>query len=173
VDRGSGRLGTVVAPNGAVMTAPSDEVPPSVAMAGAPASEPASPESSSTVGSSREATPFPVARRSSPLAPAAGLVLFAYAVWWSGSLVAVVSHETFNAWQRAYAGLAGRMAIGVVLVAALHHTFEGALRIVAGESAAGAARAERLRPLAAFFTLALGLPAVLVVVWPAVRAWGT
>ncbi len=114
----------------------------------------------------------PAPRRPSRLAPVAGLVLFVYALWWSGSLVAVVSHETFNAWQRAYTALAGRLMIGVVMVAALHHTFDGALRIVAGESEAGAVWAERLRPTAAFLTLALGLPAALVVVWPAVRGWG-
>lgn len=119
---------------------------------------------------------------------ACGVVLFAYTVWWSGSLaLATASRATFNATHRGYAGVAGRLVIAVVMVAGIFHTVVGLAGLLDSDSdsdsgadadpAAGARGAVPrriagwLRAGAPFLTGALGLPAALIVLWPAIRGW--
>lgn len=102
----------------------------------------------------------------------AGLVLFAYAAWAVVDLVlAGVARASFNRLHELYASFLARAVIAVVVVAALFHVLDGVRRLVEEVRPAWVGRDATLRAGVAFATAALGVPAVVVVLWPTVQGW--
>ena len=107
--------------------------------------------------------------RRSRLDVAAGVVLVTYALWVTLQLGAsVVGDEAFDALARQHAGVVGRMLLSIVVLAALWHTAQGALALLAGPWPAVRRHEGPARQVCAFVTLAAGIPAVTVVLWPVV-----
>ena len=100
---------------------------------------------------------------------AAGVVLLGYAVWITVQLATLlVSEEAYDDLAGLHAGLVPRLALGLVLLAGIWHTVQGALALLAARVPALARRPGPIRQVAAFVTLAAGIPGALVVLWPAV-----
>ena len=98
----------------------------------------------------------------------AGVVLLVYALWVTVQLAALlVSEETYDDLAGLHAGLVPRLALGLVLLAGIWHTAQGALALLATRVPALARRPGPIRQVVAFVTLAAGIPGALVVLWPA------
>ena len=96
-------------------------------------------------------------------------MLVTYALWVTLQLGAsVVGDEAFDALARQHAGVVGRMLLSIVVLAALWHTAQGALALLAGPWPAVRRHEGPARQFCAFVTLAVGIPAVTVVLWPVV-----
>lgn len=94
-------------------------------------------------------------------------MLFVYATWWSASLALVgIRRSTFSAGQRAYANLGVRAVLGVVVLAALFHTLDGVRRMLSRGNPS-----VRGRLAVAYLTWAVGLPSMLLILWPSVKPW--
>ncbi len=105
--------------------------------------------------------------RRSRLDVGAGVVLVLYALWVAAQLGALAVDEgAFDALARLHAGVLGRVCISLVVLAALWHTTQGALTLLGGPWPVVRRREGPVRQVCAFVTLALGIPAVTVVLWP-------
>lgn len=101
-----------------------------------------------------------------------GLVAFAYVVWASVDLLVLArSGPVFTDLHRHYGNLGVRVVFAGVVVALLHHGLDG-MRVALEDLVPATRRADRwLRALTRFGVPAVGIPAALVLVWPAVRGW--
>jgi len=96
----------------------------------------------------------------------AGLVVLVYVVVWAAALTHISDRNTFNRWGQAMGSLGARLAVSVVVLAALFHTFDGMRRAAIAAKPALTARDERLRAGVLFLTWAVALPSIAVIVWP-------
>lgn len=101
-----------------------------------------------------------------------GVVAFAYAIWASVDvLVLSRSGPRFSELHQRYGNLGVRLVFAAVVVALLFHGLDG-VRVALGDLVPATRRADRWsRAAVRFLVPAVGIPAALVVVWPAVRGW--
>ncbi|WP_334144209.1 hypothetical protein [Rhabdothermincola sp.] len=106
----------------------------------------------------------------SPSGPAtvAAFVIYGWVLIWSAAIAAAgFDVSIFNGLWRLAGTLGGRTVLCLVVLSALFHTLDGLRRLVL-DGARHVARVDLAARLAAvFFTAALGVPASLVILWPA------
>jgi succinate dehydrogenase/fumarate reductase cytochrome b subunit len=82
------------------------------------------------------------------------------------ALLTIGDRNRFNRLGAAMGSLGARLILCAVVLAALFHTLDGLRRLLAEVAPAVRRRDEPIRAGVLFATLALGLPAMAVVVWP-------
>jgi succinate dehydrogenase hydrophobic anchor subunit len=96
-----------------------------------------------------------------------GIVVYGWVVAWAVGLVVLqVGRSSFNRYYDLLGNAVARVALAVVVVAALFHTLDGLRRLSAGSSSAMRRHDETLQVVCLFVTFALGVPAALVILWP-------
>jgi succinate dehydrogenase/fumarate reductase cytochrome b subunit len=110
--------------------------------------------------------------RRSPWSTVAAALSLVYIVWYAVDLTVLnLNAGVFNAVHRQSGGFVPRVVFAVLVVGVLYHALDG-LRCVICDFAPSLRRHGAVFEAAArFVTLAVGIPAGLVVVWPAVQAW--
>lgn len=99
-----------------------------------------------------------------------GAALFVgVAVWALGLALVGIDGSAFARLHDLLGNTVARVAICGVVLAALFHTCDGIRRIVLDVAPAVTRLDERLRLVSVFVTFAAGVPACLVVLWPAVE----
>jgi succinate dehydrogenase/fumarate reductase cytochrome b subunit len=119
---------------------------------------------------------------SEPLTPAvppsrrwahtAAIVSLLYACWYViGLVVLEISPTAYNSMNRAYGSLAFRLVLAAVALALIFHLADGTRVAITGLFPRTRAHDLGLRASARFVTLAAGIPAIVVILWPAIRSW--
>jgi succinate dehydrogenase/fumarate reductase cytochrome b subunit len=112
--------------------------------------------------------PSPPRPSPSGLATVAAFVLYGWVLVWSAAIAAAgFDVSMFNGLWRLAGTIGGRILLCLVVVCALFHTVDGLRRLVL-DGAREVARVDLAARLAAvFLTAALGVPASVVILWPA------
>ncbi|MCX7619979.1 MAG: hypothetical protein N2037_03925 [Acidimicrobiales bacterium] len=98
-----------------------------------------------------------------------GLILYAYVVVAVLQLVVLdVDRSRFDSLHRSFRQWPYRVAIALAASAAIFHTLDGLRRTFADFLPQQRRHDALLRALVAFLTLAVGVPAVMVILWPAI-----
>ncbi len=107
-----------------------------------------------------------------PWAAIGGFVSFAYVVWYVIDLALVRTNPiAFNAAHRVYGNLAARVVFAAVFGAIVFHGLDGVRRTVVDHVAVVGRHDLVARTVVRFVTFAVWIPAVLVLIWPAIRDW--
>ena len=109
-------------------------------------------------------------KRSVPWGAVAGTVLLVYVVIFSLSLTGLDDRAQFNRWGHAMGSIGARIALCGVMVAGLFHGLDGLRRMAIDVRPDLAEQNPRWRATVLFFTWALAIPAMAVIVWPWISA---
>jgi len=96
----------------------------------------------------------------------AGSILLVYVVVEAVALLSINDRNRFNRWGEALGSIGARIAISVVLLAAIFHSLDGLRRLVVGMVPAASRHDDGLSTAVVFCTWALAVPATAVVIWP-------
>ena len=99
-------------------------------------------------------------------AAVAGAVLLVYVVLWAVALAVLPDRSRFTQLGGLMGSLGGRLALAVVVLAALFHAFDGIRRMLIETWPTLASRDPQWRGLVQFATWALFVPAATVLIWP-------
>jgi len=96
----------------------------------------------------------------------AGTVVLVYLLIYCLAISHIASRDSFDRWGAAMGSLGARLAICLVVLATLFHSFDGLRRMLPEVAPTLIGRDRQLRAGVLFATWALALPCFAVIVWP-------